>query len=343
MSFRFFNLSLSTLSVAALAFSGLASCKSAKSLFPVTPSATISRRLPALEVTADPGPLAMNDGALPDDPLKLFQAELKQNVLEPTDTATFGYVRLVVNQVHTTRTGRSLQAAQVATMMMPSILGAPLEWYKTDIQADVQVMNANGDLLGTYSGRGTSNVKVAMYHGYSQTEAPRLADVLALHEALNQIRPQLDSAARRLRPLLLAGGEVATPTLPPAAEAGRATRERAATERAATRDRALAEKALAGKANADRTTAAKALAEQAATKTAPKTAADRALAEKAAADKQVARQAVKSAAKPATKPAAKPAVRHRAPAKAAKKPLLRKRTPQRGPGKALAHHRRRYR
>ncbi|MEJ7665808.1 MAG: hypothetical protein WKG07_42965 [Hymenobacter sp.] len=66
-----------------------------------------------LEITADPGPLAMNDGAQPEDPLRMFKAELQRNVLEPTDTATYGYARLVVTKVKTTRTGRSLQAAQV--------------------------------------------------------------------------------------------------------------------------------------------------------------------------------------------------------------------------------------
>ncbi len=196
------------------ALASLGACKSVKGTFSATPTATISKRLPPLEITADPGPLAMNDGALPEDPLRLFKAELQRNVLEPTDTATFGYARLVVTKVKTVRTGRSLQAAQVITFLIPSIFGAPLEWYKTDLQAEVQMMNANGELLGTYTGKGTSNVKVAMYSGYSQTEAPRLADVIALREALAQIRPQLDTASNRLRPLMMAGGQVNNPTLP---------------------------------------------------------------------------------------------------------------------------------
>jgi hypothetical protein len=145
-------------------------------------------------------------------------------VVEATDTATYGYIRLVVTKVHTTRKGRSLQAAQVVTMLVPSLFGAPLEWYNTDLEAEVQVMNATGELLGTYTGKGSSNVKVAMYHGYSQTDAPRLADVLALRQALDKVRPQLDTAATRLNPLLLAGGTVNNPTLPSAANTTSDTR-----------------------------------------------------------------------------------------------------------------------
>jgi hypothetical protein len=179
-----------------------------------TPSAAISTRLPALEILADQGPLAMNDGALPEDPLKLFQQECQTNLTEPTDTATFGYAKLVVKKVRTLRTGRGLQGIQVLTFLVPAVIGIPLEWYKTTLQAEVQVSDAAGNLLGTYVGNGSSAVKVAMYHGYSQTTAPRLADVIALRGAIAQIRPQLDTATARLRPLLLAGGTVENPTLP---------------------------------------------------------------------------------------------------------------------------------
>lgn len=189
-------------------------CVSVKNQMKSTPTATIAKRLPALEILADQGPLAMNDGALADDPLKLFQQECRVNLTEATDTATYGYAKLVVKKVRTVRTGRAVQGLQVLTFMVPAVMGIPLEWYKTTLQAEVQVSDAAGNLLGSYTGTGNSEVKVAMYHGYSQTTAPRLADVIALRGAMAQIRPQLDTAVARLRPLLLAGGTVENPTLP---------------------------------------------------------------------------------------------------------------------------------
>ena len=189
-------------------------CVSVKNQMKSTPSASISKRLPALEILADQGPLAMNDGALPEDPLKLFQQECQTNLTEPTDTATFGYAKLVVKKVKTLRTGRGLQGIQVLTFLLPAVIGIPLEWYKTTLQAELQVSDAAGNLIGSYVGTGTSAVKVAMYHGYSQTTAPRLADIIALRGAMAQIRPQVDTATARLRPLLLAGGTVENPTLP---------------------------------------------------------------------------------------------------------------------------------
>ena len=189
-------------------------CVSVKSMMKALPPEAISKRLPALEILADQGPLAMNDGALPEDPLKLFQQECRINLIEPTDSATFGYAKLIVKKVRTLRTGRAVQGIQMLTFMLPAVVGVPLEWYKTTLQAEVQVSDAAGNLLGTYMGTGKSEVKVAMYHGYSQTDAPRLADVIALRSAIAQIRPQIYTATARLRPLLLAGGTVLNPTLP---------------------------------------------------------------------------------------------------------------------------------
>lgn len=200
--------------VLSLALAGLGACKSVKSSLTATPTAALGQRLPPLQLAADPGPLVMNDGALPEDPLRLFRAELQRNVMEPTDTATYGYARLVITKVHTSRTGRILQAIQVFPLMMtPTLLGVPLEWYHTEMQAEVQVLDASGEIIGTYTGQGTSKVKVAAYHGYSQKDAPRLADVLALRQALSQIRPQLDTASIRLRSRLLAGGAVDNPAV----------------------------------------------------------------------------------------------------------------------------------
>lgn len=192
------------------------SCVSVRQAMTSAPQARIAQRLPPLEITADNGPLANTDGAEPDDALKIFQRELRQNVVEPTDTATFGYAKLTVTEARVRRSNRGLQALQMATLMVPSLFGVPLENYKTNVTVELQVLDADGKEVGCYAGFGESNVRVAMYHGYSQTTAPRLSDVQALRAALGRIRPQLDSASTRVRTHLLSTGAVANPTLPTA-------------------------------------------------------------------------------------------------------------------------------
>ena len=127
-------------------------CVSVKNMMKSTPSAAIAKRLPPLEILADQGPLAMNDGALPEDPLKLFQQECRINLTEPTDSATYGYAKLMVKKVTHPAHRPGLQGLQVLTFMLPAVVGVPLEWYKTTLQAEVQVSDAAGNLLGSYPG-----------------------------------------------------------------------------------------------------------------------------------------------------------------------------------------------
>jgi hypothetical protein len=163
-------------------------------------------KLPRLGQLVDAGPLNATDGAYPDDAAKVFRQELAYHTAEPADTVEYGYAKLIVTQAEVTRTGRGLQAFQMATLMTPSLFGLPLEWYRTEVKAEVQIINSKGEVLGSYAGTGHSKVRVALYSGYSQTSAPRISDVQGLRLALDQIRPQLDTAALQLRKQLLAAG-----------------------------------------------------------------------------------------------------------------------------------------
>lgn len=184
----------------------LGACKSADHIMFQPSPASLSERLPALDVTTEAGALLNSAGALPEDPQRLFEREVRMHLTDPEDTARYGTAQLQVLECSARRTGRLLQGVQIATLMLPSVLGVPLEWYESDLRAAMQIVSAKGDTLATYRGHGQSRIRVAMYHGYSQTQANRVADLAALREALNQIKLQLDNDAGRLRGQLLAAG-----------------------------------------------------------------------------------------------------------------------------------------
>ena len=201
----------------------LGACKSADHLIFQPSPAALTERLPALDVTVEATPLLEAAGALPDDPQRLFEREVRMRLSDPEDTARYGTAQLQVLECTSRRTGHALQALQMATLMLPSLLGVPLEWYESDLSAAVQIVSTKGDTLATYRGRGQSRIRVALYHGYSQTQANRVADLAALREALSQIKLQLDNDAGRLRGQLLADGprprsaaDAPTGSLPPA-------------------------------------------------------------------------------------------------------------------------------
>ncbi|RTQ46229.1 hypothetical protein EJV47_22115 [Hymenobacter gummosus] len=187
----------------------LGGCKSVDRVIFQPSPASLADRLPSLEIAVDNGPLLDSQGAYPDDAERLFEREVRMNLSDPEDTARFGYARLQVTQVATARRGKVLQGLQMLTFMTPSLLGVPLEWYETELRANMQIVSAKGDTLGRYTGLGKSRIRVAMYHGYPQTQAHRLADLEALRLALAQMKSQLSLDAQRLRGQLLTAGRVA--------------------------------------------------------------------------------------------------------------------------------------
>ncbi|ALD21458.1 hypothetical protein AM218_09810 [Hymenobacter sp. DG25A] len=187
----------------------LGGCKSgSKLLYQPSPMA-LSTKLPEMEVRVENGPMDKTEGSLPEDPVQLFKRETKQNLVESNDSsARFGYLKLQILEAKASRHGKALHAIQMAGFLMPSLFGLPLEFFRTHVRAQLQVVDAKGEVLGTYEGTGDSNIKVAMYHGYSQSMGPRLADTEALKSALAKIKPQLDTASTLLRTRLLSTGQL---------------------------------------------------------------------------------------------------------------------------------------
>jgi hypothetical protein len=186
----------------------LPGCKSADKVMFKASSAGLTSRLPALQVDVDNSLLMVSEATEYDDARRMFEQELNQNIIDSGDSTKFGYVKLQIMEATVSRPGRILQAFQMMTLLTPSVLGIPLGWYCSRVRAEVQLYDAHGELLGTYAGTGQSSVRVAMYHGYSQSAAPRLADVQALRLALEQIRPQLEVDASALRTELVNRGPV---------------------------------------------------------------------------------------------------------------------------------------
>ncbi|UOQ55379.1 hypothetical protein [Hymenobacter cellulosivorans] len=179
-------------------------CRSLDQALFTMPTAPLSTRLPVLKTSVEAGPLAKKGkGATSEDLQKLFQLELEQNLMDVKDTTTYGSIKLRVTKASAKRTGNGLRIFQYTTLLTPLLLGVPLEYHQSDLQAEVQVIDVHGSVLARYTGKGSSKVKVAMYHGYSRKGAPRLADVESVRQALNQIRPKVEADASSLRGQLI--------------------------------------------------------------------------------------------------------------------------------------------
>jgi hypothetical protein len=173
------------------------------------PSAVNSHQLPPLEPTVEMGALNSTDGTTPEGLLRLFQNEVYRNVAEPNGQPNAGVALLQVTAAEVHRTGRALQMVQFTTLMLPSLVGVPLETYQTTLTAQVQIRDVQGHLLAEYEGTGSARARVAMYYGFSQHQAPGVSNALALRMALAQIRQKLEWDAPVLGRRLLAAQRAA--------------------------------------------------------------------------------------------------------------------------------------
>ena len=172
--------------------------------------------LPPLEPSVEMGALNSIDGTTPDDLMQLFRNEIYRNVAEPNGMANAGSAQLQVTAAEVHRTGRALQMVQLTTMLLPSLLGVPLETYQTTLTARVQIFDVHGRVLAKYDGEGTAKARVAMYYGFAQHLAPRVSSALALRAALAEIRQKINLDAPLLgRHLMVA--QRAAAAVPPGA------------------------------------------------------------------------------------------------------------------------------
>lgn len=181
------------------------------------PSAMNEHMLPPLEPTVEMGALNNIDGTSPDDLLQLYRNEVYRNVAEPNGMPNAGTAQLQITAAEVHRTGRALQMVQLTSLMLPSLLGVPLETYQTTLTAQVQIRDMQGRLLAEYEGTGSARARVAMYYGFGQHQAPGVSNALALRMVLAQIRQKLELDAPVLGPLLLAAQRAGVPS---AASAG---------------------------------------------------------------------------------------------------------------------------
>lgn len=192
----------------------LTGCRS----FPLTSLAptpqTLSTRLPALEKEyARPGNFAPSEsvpfGYYPVEPVPpeiqtVFEREIDDRITQPLG-ARYGSVALKVNFVQN-RMNWFWPILSTGTLFIGNALGMPYTRWRSTLEVEVHVFNANHELLGRYRGTGQSRVWSAAYWGYDLPGGYRLAYVEAFRKAMDQIKTQMDRDAGRLRAELIGTG-----------------------------------------------------------------------------------------------------------------------------------------
>lgn len=165
-----------------------------------------------LEFSANPyGPepwfaYETTDRAL-DDVFHLLDNELKDN-MNQQDGPRYGHARFKLLNYERRNPGWGWIIPSIATLWTANLLGMPASNISSEIELQMEIVNAEGHVLAGYTAPGKGKAKIALYYGYPQALAIRKANLIALKDAMHQIKQKMEADLPMLKEKLLAAGEI---------------------------------------------------------------------------------------------------------------------------------------
>jgi hypothetical protein len=142
-----------------------------------------------------------------EDVFHLFDNELGDNINQGAGPR-YGHARFKLLHYNRRNPGWGWIIPSVGTLWTANLLGMPMSNIQSDVELQLEITDADGKMLVGYSAPGTGKAKVAMYYGYTSSQAVRKANLLALKDAMIHIKQKLAADVPMLTERLMAAGEV---------------------------------------------------------------------------------------------------------------------------------------
>lgn len=146
------------------------------------------------------------EGAMSD----MFHAldnELFDNINQ-TDGDRYGHARFKLLYYQRRNSGWGWIVPSVATLWTANLLGMPCSVYRIDLELQMEIVDANGKILGQYKAPGTGKAKIALYHGYEAVTASRKGNLVAMQDAFSKIKTAMEADVPALSEQLKAAGAI---------------------------------------------------------------------------------------------------------------------------------------
>ncbi len=146
----------------------------------------------------------VTDQAL-EDAFNVLGNELEDN-MNQSSSARYGHARFKLLFYKRRNSGWGWTVASVSTLFAPNLLGMPVRTHRAEMELQMEILDANGKMLVRYTAPGVGKAMVAAYHGYDSSTATRKANLLALQNAMSNIKKKLEADAPSLANQLEAAG-----------------------------------------------------------------------------------------------------------------------------------------
>jgi hypothetical protein len=140
------------------------------------------------------------------DTIVLFDREFKDNVTNPIGEK-YGFATFKI-AAGGTKSGVILPFFSGLTLGSLNLLGMPADAYKTSVEVEIELLDAKKNVVGRYTAIGTATSLVAFYYGYTNENASRMSNILAVKRALTEIKDHIKNDHADLNKKLLGVGVV---------------------------------------------------------------------------------------------------------------------------------------
>jgi hypothetical protein len=104
----------------------------------------------------------------------------------------YGHARFKLLFYKRRNSGWGWTVASAATLFVPNIFGMPARTHRTELELQMEITDAQGNVLARYTAPGAGKARVAAYHGYDSSTATRKANLLALQNAMAEIKKKIE-------------------------------------------------------------------------------------------------------------------------------------------------------
>lgn len=139
------------------------------------------------------------------DAFQVLGNELDENLAQSANPS-FGHARFKLLFYKRRNAGWGWSVASAATLFLPNLAGMPVKTYRAELDLQMEIVDAQDKVLARYTAPGTGKAMVAAYHGYDGTTATRKANLLALQDAMSNIKKKIEPEVPTLASQLEAAG-----------------------------------------------------------------------------------------------------------------------------------------
>jgi len=136
----------------------------------------------------------------------IFENDIKENITNPYGKQ-YGWIILNTKTIERKQPTRHLSIIHFFTLGIVNLFGVNTRKYKTLIKLEVEIFNADDNLIGRYLGTGALITKVNKYKK-NQADHYRMAVITVSKQALAAIKQQINNDVARLNNNLKKTGPV---------------------------------------------------------------------------------------------------------------------------------------